>query len=64
MKIAIDAMGGDHGMTPVVEGAIQAIKELDIELVLVGQEDQIRSELDRVKWTDSRRTIDNVDVTL
>jgi glycerol-3-phosphate acyltransferase PlsX len=57
MKIAIDAMGGDHGLTPVVEGAIQAIKELDIELVLVGQEDQILTELDRVKWIDSRLTI-------
>jgi len=33
MKIAIDAMGGDHGLTPVVEGAIQAIKELDIESI-------------------------------
>ncbi len=64
MKIAIDAMGGDHGLTPVVEGAIQAIKELDIELVLVGQEDQIRSELDRVKWTDSRLTVQHASQTV
>ncbi len=64
MKIAIDAMGGDHGLTPVVEGAIQAIKELDIELVLVGQEDQIRSELDRVKWTDSRLTVQQASQTV
>ena len=64
MKIAIDAMGGDHGLTPVVEGTIQAIKELDIELVLVGQEDQIRSELDRVKWTDSRLTVQQASQTV
>lgn len=57
MKIAIDAMGGDHGLAPIVEGSIQAIKELDIELVLVGQEELIRAELDRVKWTDSRLSI-------
>ena len=42
MKIAIDAMGGDHGLAPVVDGAIQALKKLDIELVLVGQQDQIQ----------------------
>ena len=64
MKIAIDAMGGDHGLTPVVEGAIQAIKELDIELVLVGQEAQIRTELDRVKWTDSRLTVQHASQTV
>jgi len=64
MQIAIDAMGGDHGLAPVVEGAIQAIKELDIELVLVGQEDQIRSELDRVKWADSRLTVQHASQTV
>ncbi|MFB3114705.1 MAG: phosphate acyltransferase PlsX [Nitrospirales bacterium] len=64
MKIAIDAMGGDHGLTPVVEGAIQAIKELDIELVLVGQEAQIRTELDRLKWTDSRLTVQHASQTV
>jgi len=64
MKIAIDAMGGDHGLTPVVEGAIQAIKELDIELVLVGQEAKIRTELDRVKWTDSRLTVQHASQTV
>lgn len=64
MKIAIDAMGGDHGLTPVVEGAVQAIKSLDIELVLVGQEDQIRGELDRINWTDSRLTIQHATQTV
>lgn len=64
MKIAIDAMGGDHGLAPIVEGSIQAIKELDIELVLVGQEEQIRAELDRVKWTDSRLSIQHASQTV
>ena len=57
MKIAIDAMGGDHGPAPVVDGAIQALKKLDIELVLVGQQDQIQEELSRVQCTDARLTI-------
>ena len=57
MKIAIDAMGGDHGPAPVVDGAIQALKKLDIELVLVGQQDQIQEELNLTQCTDARVTI-------
>jgi len=64
MKIAIDAMGGDHGLAPVVEGAVQAIKELDLHLVLVGHEDQIRGELDRMQWTDSRLTVQHATQTV
>ena len=36
MKIAIDAMGGDFGSTPLVEGALWALKESSFTLVLVG----------------------------
>ena len=57
MRIAIDAMGGDHGVVPVIEGAVQAAKEFDLELVLVGNQDQLRSELDRLKCADPRLTI-------
>lgn len=57
MKIAIDAMGGDHGTVPVIEGAVQAAKECDLELVLVGNQDQIRRELDRLNCGDPRITI-------
>ncbi|MEC4674273.1 MAG: phosphate acyltransferase PlsX [Nitrospirota bacterium] len=54
MKIAVDAMGGDHGLAPIVEGALQALKERDVELILVGQEDQIKEQLMRLNCTDSR----------
>jgi len=54
MKIAVDAMGGDHGLAPIVEGAIQALRERDVELILVGQEDQIKEQLKRLGSTDSR----------
>ncbi len=49
MKIALDAMGGDFGLTPLVEGAIQAAKELGDEVILVGDQDQIKTHLDQVK---------------
>lgn len=64
MKIALDAMGGDHGLSPVVEGTVQALKELDVELILVGHEDQLRAELDRIKYTDHRLTIRHASQTV
>src|SRR5512135_492819 len=45
MKIAVDAMGGDHAPVEVVRGAVQAARELDLPVILVGREDLIRDEL-------------------
>ncbi len=45
MKIAVDAMGGDHAPREVVRGAIQAAVEYGLSLILVGQESRIRGEL-------------------
>lgn len=45
MKIALDALGGDFGATPNVKGALKAIKKLDIEIILVGDEAVLRQEL-------------------
>ncbi len=64
MKIAVDAMGGDHGVTPAVEGSVQALKEFDVELILVGQEDCLRAELERVRCTDPRLTIHHASQTM
>lgn len=40
-RIALDAMGGDFGATPLVEGALLAQAERDFELILVGDETKI-----------------------
>lgn len=45
MKIALDAAAGDYGLTPNIEGAIQAANAWGIEVVLVGPADKIRQEL-------------------
>lgn len=46
MRIAIDAMGGDHAPIEVVKGAMAAIKQYeDIEIVLVGNETAIKESL-------------------
>jgi glycerol-3-phosphate acyltransferase PlsX len=45
LTIAVDAMGGDHAPKPEVEGAIQAVIEHNVRVILVGQEDVLRREL-------------------
>ena len=42
MKIAIDAMGGDFGPEPIIDGVIQALKEKDFIAYLVGDEEKIK----------------------
>lgn len=45
-RIALDAMGGDHGLSVVVPAALASLKEYkDIELILVGDEAQITAAL-------------------
>jgi phosphate acyltransferase len=42
MRIAVDAMGGDQAPLAIVQGALQAVKQFkDIQLLLVGREDEI-----------------------
>ena len=42
MKIAIDAMGGDHAPEEIVRGAVEAAQKYSCEIVLVGDEDRIK----------------------
>jgi phosphate acyltransferase len=47
MKIAIDAMGGDHAPEAIVEGSLLARSQCSADLVLVGDEKPIREVLGR-----------------
>jgi glycerol-3-phosphate acyltransferase PlsX len=48
LRIAVDAMGGDHAPAELVAGAVEAArKDSDIEILLVGREADIRAELAR-----------------
>lgn len=47
IKIAVDAMGGDFAPTSEVEGAIEAARDLDVCVILVGRSELIQSELDK-----------------
>jgi len=47
MRIALDAMGGDHAPAEIVKGAVQAARELSglSKVYLVGDESRIKAEL-------------------
>lgn len=46
--IALDCMGGDHSPAAQVEGAVRAVREASIPVILVGDGEQIRGELRRL----------------
>jgi len=54
MRIAIDAMGGDHAPAEIVKGALAALEQIDDDhIVLVGDESRVREILgDRSVWQD------------
>jgi glycerol-3-phosphate acyltransferase PlsX len=45
IRIAVDAMGGDHAPAVVVEGAVAAARHLDVQVALVGATSLIREAL-------------------
>ena len=50
ISVALDAMGGDHAPRAEVEGAVLAAREYrDVRVILVGIEEKVRHELDRVR---------------
>ncbi len=46
MRIAVDAFGGDHAPLEIIKGSAQAVKELGIEIVLVGNEEIIKKTIE------------------
>ncbi|MGR3310196.1 MAG: phosphate acyltransferase PlsX [Candidatus Brocadiales bacterium] len=49
MRIAVDAMGGDHAPAEIVKGCVQAAQGLkDTEIVLVGDEKRVNIELSSI----------------
>ena len=49
MRIALDAMGGDHAPGPIVAGAVEAVRDrAELIVALVGDRDRIEAELAKV----------------
>lgn len=45
MKVVIDAMGGDKAPFEIIKGAVDAARELNVDLILVGKQEIIQEEL-------------------
>ena len=43
MRIIIDAMGGDNAPAEIVKGAVRAKRELGVDIILTGIEEQVRA---------------------
>ncbi|MBI3948242.1 MAG: phosphate acyltransferase PlsX [Armatimonadetes bacterium] len=60
MRIAVDAMGGDHAPHELVKGAVQAASDLDgVEIILVGDRARVDAELSRYVCVNGRITIEH-----
>ena len=57
MRIILDGMGGDNAPGAIVEGAVLASKEIDHEIVIIGQEDLINQELKKYKYNHDKITV-------
>jgi glycerol-3-phosphate acyltransferase PlsX len=71
VRIAVDAMGGDHAPREIVAGAIQAVAEHPVDVILVGQEEVIRRELaalgstpKNIEIVDAREVVEMDDTAL
>src|SRR5664279_3657956 len=57
MKIALDAMGGDYAPDVTVAGAIEAVSEYDVDVILVGDNDRLNEVLKEKRYPANRITI-------
>ncbi|MBS6395773.1 MAG: phosphate acyltransferase PlsX [Clostridiales bacterium] len=60
IRVAVDAMGGDHAPLEIVKGAVEAVNSReDIQVFLVGQEKAVEAELKKYQYDSSRIQVVN-----
>jgi glycerol-3-phosphate acyltransferase PlsX len=64
MRIALDAMAGDHGPEPLVRGAIAAVEETCYQIILVGDAEQIETILHREHAMHPRLSVVHADTVI
>ena len=57
MKIALDAMGGDFAPDVTVAGAIEAVSEYDVDVILVGDKERLTESLRDKRYPANRISI-------
>ncbi len=62
MRIAIDAMGGDHGLSVTVPASLKIINDFpDINIILVGRVLEIAKELNKHSYDSSRLAVEHAE---
>ena len=62
IKVVVDAMGGDNAPEVTVEGAVEALKVSDkISIILTGRTEDIKKELQKYSYDESRISIVQAD---
>lgn len=60
VKVAVDAMGGDHAPLEIVKGAVEAVnKKENVKVFLVGREEAVKAELQKYQCDSSRVEVVN-----
>lgn len=59
MKIIVDGMGGDNSPDAIVEGCVDAVKELGLNVIIVGAREIIENELSKYDYPKERIDIIN-----
>jgi phosphate acyltransferase len=50
LKIVVDGMGGDYAPQNIVAGVVEAVKERDVTITLIGLQDQLKKELQKYQY--------------
>lgn len=59
MKIIVDTMGGDRGPIEIIKGALDAIDEYGVDVILVGDKTLLESELMKISYPKNKIDIIN-----
>lgn len=60
IRVAVDAMGGDHAPLEIVKGAVEAVNSReDVKVFLVGQEKAVSAELQKYQYDASKIEVVN-----
>ncbi len=57
IRIAVDAMGGDHAPGVVIDGSVRAVEEYGIPVILVGDRRRIEEELGKYRYKEDLLSI-------
>ena len=61
MKVIIDAFGGDNAPLEIIKGAVMGAEKFDVDVILVGKQDEIKRVLEKNQISGKRAEIANAD---